>query len=333
MDCSDDGDLLINGDIIVFSLHHSAFDGASTSIFLRDLSFAYQTDAPLSISNNALQYIDYAVHERQLDMTTSQAFWRTQLDGYDLEYGLVLPVDRHRLSNSERSGRASIAHFSFDEHLSHSFLSYASSHDVTPFQLGLTLFYAFLFKLTNGQQDLCVASVNANRYRPELQDIIGMFVATLPYRIQLDASASFEQLVQQVRHLCLSILEHSHYPLQHIIGSQHAPAFLEIMFDYMTVDSNVDRVLLDGATLESVPLGQADFVAKFDIMLTLIHNTSSGLSFLLCVLKISSIRRQFKHLLIDFHVFYINSFLQTHQTQLEELCHYINYQSFCRRKK
>ncbi|CAF4876418.1 unnamed protein product, partial [Rotaria sp. Silwood2] len=182
-------------------------------------------------------------------MTKSRDFWNAQLDGYAMESRLLLPVDRHRLSKNQRSGRASVAEISFDEHLSHSFLTYASSHNVTPFQLGLAVFYTFLFKVSNGQQDLCIAGVNANRYRIELQDMIGMFVATLPYRIQLDPTSSFEKLVEQVRALCLSILDHSHYPLQQIIGSHHSPAFLETMFDFITIDSDIEHVELDGAVL------------------------------------------------------------------------------------
>ena len=66
------------------------------------------------------------------------------------------------------------------------------------FQLGLSTLYAFLFKLTHGQDDLCVSCLNANRYRTELQNMIGMFVATLPYRIKIDPQQSFDELVDHV---------------------------------------------------------------------------------------------------------------------------------------
>ncbi|CAF1691076.1 unnamed protein product, partial [Adineta ricciae] len=92
----DNDDQLSDGDIISFNVHHSAFDGGSAGTFLRDLSVAYENDAALPTEDNALQYIDYAAHERHLDMSASGDFWRAQLDGYDLERGLVLPVDRHR---------------------------------------------------------------------------------------------------------------------------------------------------------------------------------------------------------------------------------------------
>ena len=99
-----------------------------------------------------------------------------------------------------------------------SFLNYASSHHVTLFQLGLAIFYVFLFKLTHGQTDLCIASINANRYRSEVEDLIGMFVSTLPYRIVVDGDWSFDEVVKHVREKCLSVLDHSHYSLQEILG-------------------------------------------------------------------------------------------------------------------
>ena len=40
---SEDDDRLFENDLILFSIHHSAFDGTSTSIFLGDLCHAYET--------------------------------------------------------------------------------------------------------------------------------------------------------------------------------------------------------------------------------------------------------------------------------------------------
>ena len=71
-----------------------------------------------------------------MDMTSSREFWHSQLEGYNFERSLSLPVDRHRLSTDQRSGLASVAQISFDNEISTSFLDYASSHQVTPFQLG-----------------------------------------------------------------------------------------------------------------------------------------------------------------------------------------------------
>jgi non-ribosomal peptide synthetase component F len=162
--------------------------------------------------------------------------------------------------------------------MSTSFLSYASLHSITPFQLGLASFYAFLLKLTHGESDLCIACINANRYRNELLDMIGMFVSTLPYRIQLDPHWSFDELVKHVRENCLSILSHSHYPLQHILADFHVNqsnvSFLETVFDFITVSSDIDELSLNGINLKPVTLEESSGIVKFDFMLTFIYNPS-----------------------------------------------------------
>ncbi|CAF0960866.1 unnamed protein product [Adineta steineri] len=180
-------DLLTKDDLILFTIHHACFDGASTSIFIRDLSLAYQSNDLPPIDDNSFQYMDYSIHEHIMDMTLSQEFWQSELKEYNLTRQLLLPVDRQRSStDQQRSGLASSAQITFDDEICASFLNYASSHHLTLFQLGLSIFYVFLFKLTHGETDLCISSINANRYRSELVDMIGMFVSTLPYRAELD---------------------------------------------------------------------------------------------------------------------------------------------------
>ncbi|CAF4024354.1 unnamed protein product, partial [Adineta steineri] len=274
---NDSNEFIMNSDVLLIAFHHAAFDRASRSIFFNDLCLAYNTNATsIEDDDESLQYIDYSIHERLTDMTTSREFWYLQLEGYNLESRLLLPVDRHRLSNDLRSSSASVTQISFDNEISQSFLDYASIHHATLFQLGLSILYAFLFKLTHSENDLCIACLNANRYKTDLQNIMGMFVSTLPHRIQLDPHWSFDDLVEYVREKCLSILEHSHYPLQHILANLHTNqsniSFLETMYDFITISSHGDELSLDAASFKQVSLERSFEVAKFDFMLTFVYN-------------------------------------------------------------
>ncbi|CAF1607242.1 unnamed protein product, partial [Adineta steineri] len=284
--CEND-DLLTENDHILITIHHAMFDGASRSIFLCDLSLAYQSDDSLSVGENALNYIDYSVHEHVIDMSLSREFWHSQLKGYNIECSLPLPFDRqHSSTNQQRSGLASIAEIIFNNELCTSFLNYASSHHLTLFQLGLSISYVFLFKLTHGETDLCIGSINANRYRSELVNMIGMFVSTLPSRVELDLHWSFDEVVKYVREKCLSILEHSHYPLQRILGdnelNQSNISFLETMFDFITTSKDMGRLCLNDSNLEQVSLEQSLEMSKFDFSLTFVYNPLSDNKRLLC---------------------------------------------------
>ena len=273
-------DVLSADDLLLISVHHSVFDGASRSIFARELALAYSTDAPLPVDAQALQYIDYAVHERIIDMTAAQHFWRSQLAGCDLRRVLALPVDRHRASTDQRSGLACTAEVTFNDDLAVTFVAYAAAHQLTLFQLALATSFAFLFRLGHNASDLCIGWISANRYRSELTSLIGMFVSTLPCRVQIDTRCSFQQLADDVRTRCLSMLQHSHYPLQHLLAdfsvTQRDVAFLETLFNFISVSPDDTHLsLAPDARLEQVSLEHAYEVAKFDFSLTFVHDLTS----------------------------------------------------------
>jgi hypothetical protein len=286
-----ENNFITDSDVLLFGFHHAATDRSSEQIFYQDLCFAYNNNTTWSDDEQLLQYIDYSVYEHVMDMTLSREFWHLQLEGYNLEHPLSLPVDRHRLSTDQRSSLASVAQITFKDEISTAFLNYTSSHQVTPFQLGLATFYVFLFKLTHGETDLCITCINANRYRNELENMIGMFVSTLPYRIQLNSNWSIDEVVKHVREKCLSILEQSHYPLQHILADSHINQtnvpFLETIFDFITVTSNTNHIFFDDATLERILLEQSSQVAKFDLSVTFVYNPTSHDNKLSCCFAFS----------------------------------------------
>ncbi|CAF3876789.1 unnamed protein product, partial [Adineta steineri] len=217
-----------------------------------------------------------------MDMTLSQKFWQLQLEGCDLTRLLLLPIDRQRSSTDQRSGSASTVEITFDDEICASFLNYVSSHHLT----------FFLFKLSYGDTDLCISSINANQYRSELVNMIGMFVSTLPYRVELGRYWSFDEVVKYVQEKCLSILEHSHYPLQHILSDLHVSqsnvSFLEIMFDFITISEDNNDFCLNGVKLEQVSLIESYEMAKFDFSLNFIYNSSLDDNHLSCSFVCSS---------------------------------------------
>ncbi|CAF1233790.1 unnamed protein product [Adineta steineri] len=94
-----------------------------------------------------------------MDIISSYHFWQSHLDGLNLERRIMLPFDPHRLLTDQHSGFAHLIDIPLDN---------ASSQDITPFQLGLTIFYTFLYKLSHNQNDPCISCIHANRCRTEL---------------------------------------------------------------------------------------------------------------------------------------------------------------------
>jgi len=114
--------------------------------------------------------------EQQMTMNGASMLWLDILHDCNLDQSLPLPYDRYRLSDEHRTGRGTSISFDFGQDLSHHFLAFASSNNINPQHLSLACYYVFLFKLTNGERDLCIGMNTHGRYKKELMSVIGMFV-------------------------------------------------------------------------------------------------------------------------------------------------------------
>ncbi|CAF4835511.1 unnamed protein product, partial [Rotaria sp. Silwood1] len=248
------------------------FDFLSLNVFHQDLNEAYTTGRLSCEDGSALRYIDYAIIEQQTPMTAASTFWLDSLRDCKIDHHLSLPFDRHRVSDEHRTGRGISASFSFSEHLSRTFIAYASMSKITLENMALASYYAFLFKLTNGEKDLCIGMNTRGRYKPELMPIIGMFVNVIPLRCKLDPCWSFARLVKEVHQMATDSSHYSYFPLQRILA-QHPlvskPAFLDtsFQFDSNTTQNMSNEIILDDVRLSLVPystkIGTDEIIIRF----------------------------------------------------------------------
>ena len=224
------------------------------------------------------------MHERNIDMTAAKTYWHNVLLGYEIEKSMNLPVDRKLSCNTIQTGQGFGVEINFNSHIAEQLVNSASRFDVTLYQVCLTVFYIFLFKLTGGQRDLIVGIVHANRYRPELQRIIGMFVNTLPMRVCVDSQVTFEQLLRKVSTMMFEAQPHSNLSYQSIIEplstrSRNQQNLIQTMFtldehhprltrlDHNTVIESCSMThLIDNSETREMPTSA---VAMFDLTLSL----------------------------------------------------------------
>ncbi|CAF4190364.1 unnamed protein product, partial [Adineta steineri] len=236
--------LLSHKDVVIFNFHHSVFDYPSMNIFLHDLNQAYTTGQLLYDDNTNLRYLDYAVIEQQMSMTGASMFWLDVLHDCKLDQSLSLPFDRYRLANEHRTCQTTSISFDFGQDLSHDFLLHASSNDISLEHLTFAINFIFLFKITNEQTDLCISMNIDNRYKDELNSIIGLFENIIPVRCQLDPHWWFHQLLEHVQEITTKSRKYSYFPLQHILKqhphiSKHA--FLETSLEFISYKSYKDN--------------------------------------------------------------------------------------------
>jgi amino acid adenylation domain-containing protein len=205
--------------IVVF--HHIVADGASLELFVRDLVAAYDRVASCgdgTLDELPLQYPDFADWERQrfaegaAEAERSLAAWRARLA--HAPASLDLPFDRRR--QPMREAESAHASLIVAPQVAERLADLARTSGATEFNVYFAIFFAVL-RRWSGLDDLVVTIPVSKRTRPELDELIGLLVDTVPIRAVIDADMRFPTLVGQVRDAVREAMEHRDVPFERIV--------------------------------------------------------------------------------------------------------------------
>ncbi len=205
--------------VLLVTMHHIAADTWSSRVAARDIQqfyHAYRCGDHVDLPTLPVQYADYAIWQRQWlqgDVLRQQlTFWQENLAG--AVHKLELPTDYPRPATVSDQGARHA--FTLSPTLSAALKDLSRQRGVTPFITLLAAYQVLLYRYS-GQESFIIGSPIANRSRPETADLIGFFANTLALRAELTPTMSFEELLDQVRRVCLGAYEHEALPLGQLI--------------------------------------------------------------------------------------------------------------------
>ena len=201
------------------NVHHSAFDGWSFAVCVRELAALYAAEVagePAALPEMPIQFADFAIWERgRLEggpaVDELVAYWTENLHGVG---SIQLPTDRARPVLQSFDGALERAAMGADV--------LAGLRAVSR-QAGTTIFVTLLSALQvllqrySGQDDIVVGTASANRSREELAPLIGFLVNTLPVRTDTSGDPSFTELLERVKTTTLAAYAHQDLPFPKMI--------------------------------------------------------------------------------------------------------------------
>ncbi|MGW6412781.1 amino acid adenylation domain-containing protein [Streptomyces vinaceus] len=245
----------------VFTLvaHHSVWDGWSAAEFLRELSdryAAHRERRPLKLEPLPLRLGEHAERQRlEADdpaRTAALERWTGRLAGAPSV--LTLPTVFPRPATQGFEG-AEVG-WLLDPELADRIARLARKHRVTPFMVLLAGFSVLLARLA-GTDDVVIGSPTAGRTHTDLRPLIGMFVNTLPLRVNLTEDPTFETVLGRVRRTVLDAFRDQDVPLELIVAETgleraagHDPLF-QVMF---SLQQPLALPELPGISVELVPI-------------------------------------------------------------------------------
>ncbi len=258
--------------LLVVDMHHIISDGVSLEIFVREFMALYQGHElpPLRVF-----YHDFAAWQNEWkeseEKQKQEAFWLKTLAG-KLPM-LDIPADFPR--PAEKSYKGGVFQFELNGEESEQLRELALVESVTLFMLLLAMFDVFLAKI-GGVEDIIVGTPTAGRSHSDLEQVIGMFVNTLPLRNYPVGDKTFREFLQEVKTGTLAAFNNQDYQFDDLVekvdayrGSERNP-----LFDVMFALQN-RGLLTDGGRgmdmsemgLRLTPCELDSGTAKFDLVL------------------------------------------------------------------
>jgi aspartate racemase len=256
--------------ILVLNAHHIVFDGWSAKVLEHDLSALYNaalSGRTASLQALPIQYADFAVWQRDWldgDRTENQMrYWRTALEELTV---LQLPTDYPRPAVQTFNGatvRIEIPSLTLD-----GLRAACQQFGVTLFMALLAAFHVLLARYS-GQSDIAVGAPFAGRNRPDVEDMIGLFVNSLVLRAQFTQDLEFSELLKQIRDSVLGALSHQDIPFEKLVAellpareTDRNPLF-QVMFALHDEDGGA--LSFSGIDVERIPVPMT--TAKVDLAL------------------------------------------------------------------
>ncbi len=267
--------------ILVYDLPHIIFDGVSAINLVNDFILLYQGKTLIDLP---IQYKDYAVWQndyyRSEKILAQEQYW---LNVYqDLPPVLDLPLDYPRPMVFDSTG--GLLSVKLSAASGRALEKLARENDATLYILLLAVYHLLLTRYT-AQTDTVIGIPTAGRTNPELEQIVGMFVNTLPLRNQVDYTATFREFFQQVKLNALEAYANQDYQLELLIEKLDLVRDLSRnpLFDTVMVMRNIEQIENDLPDLKITPLEIPRYGAKFDLTVNVAQmNDEIILSFYYC---------------------------------------------------
>ena len=211
--------------VLLFVVHHIAFDGWSLWVLLDELRAIYAAELSgraHGLPNVAYDYSEFVNWQQEMvsgpEGEKHLDYWNKQLSG-TLPI-LDLPIDgcRHDVDSFDGAAHS----FELGQELTDKLRALATSTGTSLFSVLLAAFKVLLYRYT-GQEDVIVGTPMSGRQRTEFEDIVGYFVNPVPIRSQPVGSMDFRSYLGQVQDAVVSADEHQAYPFDLLVDRLNPP--------------------------------------------------------------------------------------------------------------
>ncbi|MCD4679030.1 MAG: amino acid adenylation domain-containing protein [Bacteroidales bacterium] len=258
--------------LFIFDVHHIVMDGWSVMVFMKELWDLYYGH---ELPPKKLQYKDYAVWQQkdlETDLIKSQEkYW---LDSFS-DGVPVLNVETDMPRGGALSFTGKRYRLEVDNDITSQLAVLTQKTGTTLFMVLMSAYNVLLSKYSS-QEDFVLGIPSSGRTTPDMEDILGMFVNSLPIRSKPEGEKNFREYLDEMKNLILESYDNQDFQLDVLIeklgikrDSGRNPLF-DVMFSL--------RNKFDDMHVEDIVIRPYDYefnVSKFDFSLEVIEKAET----------------------------------------------------------
>ncbi|MFZ5603823.1 MAG: amino acid adenylation domain-containing protein, partial [Pseudomonadota bacterium] len=261
---------------LLWSFHHILLDGWSMPVVFGELFTAYEALAQGRTPEwpAAPRYQDFIGWMLVQDRAKAQAFWRQYLKGFTAATPIPVKnsaaVVAHRARSGDGASRYREQEIRISGVLLEGLQQLAKQHRLTLNHV-MQGIWAVLLQRYSGENDVLFGTTVSGRPAelPGIENMVGLFINTLPLRMQVDRHAPFIDWLQSVQE---TQAEMKHYEYSSLVDVQKAselppkqPMFESILvFENYPIDETLEQ------TQQSLQIGNPDAFQQTNFPLTLV---------------------------------------------------------------
>ena len=223
----------------IWSRHHIIMDGWCMGLLMKEFSEIYEMISHnVSVNLPAVgQYRSFVKWTEKQNKAEAQSYWKGYLDNYSKTASLA-SFNQTLDANTDYSNREKTVIFTKAETLE--IKKFAVKNQVTLNSLIQTVWGIILSKITDSQDVVfgTVVSVRPSEI-PTIENIIGLFINTLPVRIKYEAEETFLELVKKVQSENLNKENYQHCSLADIQSETSLKQ--NLLTHVLTFDASIER--------------------------------------------------------------------------------------------
>src|SRR5690606_1133491 len=191
----------------------------------------------------------------------AHSFWQAALSGDFSPTSIRTDFDR----KDSQSFRGKTELVSLDVNLDQ-LIQVARSEKTTLFNLLVTVLNVILHRYT-GDEEIIVGTPTSGRVHPDLEDLIGFFINTIPLRTKIKGEQTFRPLLRAVHESSTEALEHQLYPVDRLVHSVSAGRDMSRsnLFDVVIALQNTEKASIEIGGMGIRQLELETETAKFDL--------------------------------------------------------------------